>query len=83
MSYEQESIQKAAEDFIQGEFKKETALEHERAHTFPFELWKKTCGPGLVSIHFPEQYGGHGCGVLENALVVEASVAKIPGWASP
>ena len=79
MSYGQESIQKAAEDFIRGEFKKEIALEHERAHTFPFELWKKTCELGLVSIHCPEQYGGHGCGVLENAPVVEAFCCQDSG----
>jgi alkylation response protein AidB-like acyl-CoA dehydrogenase len=72
LSYEQESIQKAAEEFAAGEFKKEVALEHERAHTFPYEIWKKACELGFVGIHFPEQYGGQGYGVLENALVVEA-----------
>jgi len=72
LSYEQESIQKAAEEFAAGEFKKEVALEHERAHTFPYEIWKKACELGFVGIHFPERYGGQGYGVLENALVVEA-----------
>jgi alkylation response protein AidB-like acyl-CoA dehydrogenase len=72
LSYEQESIQKAAEEFAAGEFKKEVALEHERTHTFPYEIWKKACELGFVGIHFPEQYGGQGYGVLENALVVEA-----------
>jgi alkylation response protein AidB-like acyl-CoA dehydrogenase len=72
LSYEQESIQKAAEEFAAGELKKEVALEHERAHTFPYEIWKKACELGFVGIHFPEQYGGQGYGVLENALVVEA-----------
>jgi alkylation response protein AidB-like acyl-CoA dehydrogenase len=71
LSYEQESIQKAAEEFAAGELKKEVALEHERAHTFPYEIWKKACELGFVGIHFPEQYGGQGYGVLENALVVE------------
>jgi alkylation response protein AidB-like acyl-CoA dehydrogenase len=72
LSYEQESIQKAAEEFAAGEFKKEVALEHERTHTFPYEIWKKACELGFVGIHFPEQYGGQGYGVLENALVGEA-----------
>src|SRR4030042_670500 len=72
LSYEQEAIQKAAEEFARGEFDKEIALEHEKAHTFPYEIWKKACELGFVGIHYPEEYGGQGYGVLENALVVEA-----------
>lgn len=72
LSYEQESIRKAAEEFAQGEFKKEIALEHEKNHAFPFDIWKKACELGFVGIHFPEQYGGQEYGVLENALVAEA-----------
>src|SRR4030043_2032833 len=72
LSYEEESKKKAAEEFAAGEFKKEVALEHERAHTFPYEIWKKAWELGFVGIHFPERYGGQGYGVLENALVVEA-----------
>jgi alkylation response protein AidB-like acyl-CoA dehydrogenase len=72
LGYEQESIQKAAAEFAAGEFKKEIALEHERNHTFPYDIWKKACELGFVGIHYPEQYGGQEYGVLENALVVEA-----------
>jgi alkylation response protein AidB-like acyl-CoA dehydrogenase len=68
---EQEAIQKAARDFAKGEFDKEVALEHERAHRFPTEIWKKACGLGFIGIHFPEKYGGQEYGILENALVVE------------
>jgi alkylation response protein AidB-like acyl-CoA dehydrogenase len=72
LSYEQEAIQKAAGEFAKGEFDKEIALEHEKAHTFPYEIWKKACGLGFVGIHYPEEYGGQEYGVLENTLVVEA-----------
>jgi alkylation response protein AidB-like acyl-CoA dehydrogenase len=72
LSYEQEAIQKAAEEFAKGEFDKEIALEHEKAHTFPYEIWKKACELGFVGIHYPEEYGGQEYGVLENTLVVEA-----------
>ena len=72
LSYEQEAIQKAAEEFAAGEFEKEIALEHEKSHTFPYDIWKKACELGFVGIHYPEEYGGQEYGVLENALVVEA-----------
>jgi alkylation response protein AidB-like acyl-CoA dehydrogenase len=72
LSYEQEAIQKAAEEFAKGEFDKDVALEHERNHTFPYEIWKKACELGFVGIHYPEAYGGQGYGLFENVLVVEA-----------
>ncbi len=72
LSYEQEAIRKAAEEFAQGEFDKDTALKHETSHTFPYEIWKKACELGFVGIHYPEEYGGQEYGVLENTLVVEA-----------
>jgi alkylation response protein AidB-like acyl-CoA dehydrogenase len=72
LGYEQESIQKAAAEFAAGEFKKEIALEHERNHSFPYDIWKKACELGFVGIHYPEECGGQEYGVLENALVVEA-----------
>lgn len=69
---EQEAIQKAAAEFAKGEFDREIALDHERNHTFPYELWKKACELGFLGIHYPEKYGGQDYGVFENALVVEA-----------
>jgi alkylation response protein AidB-like acyl-CoA dehydrogenase len=68
---EQEAIQKAAREFAKGEFDKEIALEHERNHTFPSEIWKKACKLGFMGIHYPEKYGGQEYGVFENILVVE------------
>jgi alkylation response protein AidB-like acyl-CoA dehydrogenase len=67
---EQEAIQKAAQEFAKGEFDKEIALEHERNHTFPSEIWKKACELGFMGIHYPEKYGGQEYGVFENVLVV-------------
>jgi len=69
---EQEAIQKAAQEFAKGEFDKEIALEHERNHTFPSEIWKKACDLGFMGIHYPEKYGGQEYGVFENILVAEA-----------
>ncbi len=67
----QRDIQKAAKDFAEGEFDKELALELERGHTFPWEIWRKAAALGFAGIHVPEEWGGGGYGIFENALVVE------------
>ncbi len=71
LSEEQKGIQKAAFDFVKGEFNKEVALDLERNHQFPVEILKKACSLGFIGIHFPEACGGQGYGILENGLVVE------------
>lgn len=71
LSDEQEAIKKAARDFAKGEFKKELALECEKNHRFPEDVWKKAAGLGFIGVHFPERFGGQDYGVLENALLVE------------
>ncbi|MFB3885305.1 MAG: acyl-CoA dehydrogenase family protein [Thermodesulfobacteriota bacterium] len=73
---EQKDIQKAAREFIQGEFDKEKILEWEKTHAFPREIWKKACKLGFIGIHFPEEYGGQGYGVTENILIVEEFCRK-------
>ena len=72
LSSDQEGIQSAAREFAKGEFDKELALELERSHSFPKDILKKASELGFIGIHFPEQYGGQGYGILENVLVVEA-----------
>lgn len=72
LNSEQEAIQKAAQEFAKGEFDKDVALEHELAHSFPYDIWKKACSLGFIGIHFPEELGGQDYGIFENALVVEA-----------
>ena len=57
LTAEQKEIQKATDEFAKGEFDKEIALEHERAHKFPTEIWKKACGLGFIGIHYPENQG--------------------------
>jgi alkylation response protein AidB-like acyl-CoA dehydrogenase len=73
LNKEQEAIQNAAREFAKGEFDKEIALEHERNHTFPLEIWKKACELGFMGIHFPEKYGGQDYGVIENQELVPLS----------
>ncbi len=71
LSEEQRDIKKAAKELAEGEFDRELALELEREHKFPWDIWKKACELGFVGIHFPEEWGGGGYGILENVLVVE------------
>ncbi|AGK61257.1 Acyl-CoA dehydrogenase [Archaeoglobus sulfaticallidus PM70-1] len=71
LTQEQKDIQKAAREFAENEFTKERAEEADEKEEFPFELWKKACELGFIGIHFPEEYGGAGMGILENVLVVE------------
>ena len=58
LNKEQEAIQAAAKEFAAGEFNKELALELEKTHSFPVEIWKKAGALGFIGIHFPEEYGG-------------------------
>ena len=67
----QKEIQKAARDFAKGEFDKELALELDRTHAFPKEIWEKAADLGFIGIHFPEEYAGQGLGVLENIIIAD------------
>ena len=72
LNEEQRSIRTAAEEFAKGEFDKDLILECEKTHGFPRDILKKACQLGFVGIHYPEEYGGQGYGVLENTLIIEA-----------
>jgi alkylation response protein AidB-like acyl-CoA dehydrogenase len=72
LTTEQRDIQKAAREFAMGEFDPEAALEYDKDQQFPKGIWKKACELGFIGAQYPECYGGQGCGVLENALIVEA-----------
>ena len=71
LTQDQKDIKNAAREFAVNEFTKERAEEYDRNEEFPFDLWKKACELGFIGVHFPEEYGGAGMGVLENILIVE------------
>ncbi len=79
LSPEQKEIQRAADEFAKGEFDKEVALELDRNHQYPYDILKKACSLGFIGIHYPEECGGQGYGILENALIVEAFCRKDSG----
>ncbi len=71
LSKSQRQIVKAAKDFAKGEFDKEMACEMEKNRKFPVEVWKKAAELGFIGIHYPEDQGGGGLGLLENVLITE------------
>ncbi len=72
LSDEQKDIQKAAKEFAQGGFDPDLALELDQAGKFPTAIWKKAAHLGFIGMHYPEEFGGQGCGFFENLLVIEA-----------
>lgn len=80
LTKEQKDIQQAAREFADGEFDKDLAIQHEKEHSFPRSIWKKACELGFIGIHFPEEFGGQGLGVFENALVVEEFCRRDSGF---
>ncbi len=78
----QKEIQKAAREFARGEFDKELALELDRKHEFPTQIWKKACDLGFVGVHFPEEYSGQDLGVLENIIIADEFCARESGIGS-
>jgi alkylation response protein AidB-like acyl-CoA dehydrogenase len=72
----QKEIQLAAREFARGEFDKELALELDRTHEFPTQIWKKACDLGFVGVHFPEKYSGQDLGVMENIIIADEFCAR-------
>ncbi len=81
LTKEQKAIQKAAREFAEGEFDKDLALECELNHRFPRDLWQRACELGFLGLHFPEEYGGQGYGLMEHVLVWEEFCRKDTGLA--
>jgi len=67
----QKKIQNSVREFIRSEFDKDKIRDWDQTHTFPREMWKKAAHSGFIGIHFPQEYGGRGTGIMENILVVE------------
>ncbi|MGZ3537194.1 MAG: acyl-CoA dehydrogenase family protein [Thermodesulfobacteriota bacterium] len=82
LSDEQKDIQKAAKEFAQGEFDPDLALELDQSGKFPVSIWKKAAQLGFIGIHYPEEFGGQGCGLFENLLVTESFCAVDSGIGS-
>lgn len=57
-------------------FDDEYWLEKDRDHAFPFEFYQAVADGGWLGITTPEEYGGHGFGITEASLILEAVSAS-------
>ena len=71
LTEEQEAIRQAVREFCEKEFTEDVVKKYSEAEEFPWDLYRKACQLGFIGIHIPEEYGGQGYGVLENAIVTE------------
>lgn len=84
LTREQEELRMAAREFAEKEFPKyrDKLLEAEASESwYPRELVNKARSLGFIGVHFPEEYGGQGLGVLENSLIVEEFCRADPSLA--
>src|ERR1700759_2069593 len=70
LSDEQRLLRDTVREFARAEVRP-VAEELDRTKSFPYEIWKKLGGLGLMGIPFPEEYGGGGSDTLSYALAVE------------
>ena len=49
---------------------------------YPSEMWRAICDAGFGGIALPEEHGGAGLGMLDQALVIEA-LCESPARARP
>ncbi|WP_448388327.1 acyl-CoA dehydrogenase family protein [Microbacterium aurum] len=57
-------------------FDDEYWMEKDRAHEFPHEFYDAMAEGGWLGITTPEEYGGHGFGITEASLILEAVSAS-------
>jgi alkylation response protein AidB-like acyl-CoA dehydrogenase len=67
---EQKSIQNAAREFAEGEFR-EVARDLDAKEEFDDRIWKKAAELGFLGVFIDEKYGGAGYGYLEQVLIME------------
>lgn len=67
---EQREIQQLSRKFAREEIIPRAA-HHDETGEFPWEILAKAHQLGLSNMNIPQQYGGHGLGILESALIGE------------
>ena len=79
LTQEQLDIKRAAREFAEKEFTPELMEECDREEKYPFEVVKKARDLGFSTIKIPEEYGGMGLTLFEEALVTEEFYRVSPG----
>ncbi|AAB90797.1 acyl-CoA dehydrogenase family protein [Archaeoglobus fulgidus] len=76
---EQEDIRRAAREFAEKEFTPEVIEECDREEKYPMEIVRKARDLGFSTVKIPEEYGGMGLSLFEEALVTEEFYRVSPG----
>jgi alkylation response protein AidB-like acyl-CoA dehydrogenase len=71
LSKEHRQIQKAARDFVRGEFGNEVSGELLKTGAYPEKILSRAGRLGFPGIHFPEDLDGEGLGYRERILITE------------
>jgi len=78
LSEDQATIRRAVAE-LAAKFDDQYWMEKDAAHEFPTEFYKAFADGGWLGITTPEQYGGHGFGITEAALLLEEVSASGAG----
>ncbi|NOZ73096.1 MAG: acyl-CoA dehydrogenase [Chloroflexi bacterium] len=70
LSPEQKMLQDLAHDFAEKEIKPKAEY-YDESHEFPWPIVEKAVANGLLSVNIPEEYGGPGMHLLEEAILNE------------
>jgi butyryl-CoA dehydrogenase len=75
LTEEQKMLQTMAREFAEKEIEP-IAAQMDQEGKFPAELIGKMADIGFIGLHFPEKYGGGGCGKLDEIIVAE-EIARV------
>jgi acyl-CoA dehydrogenase len=68
---EQIDLQRMVREFCERECSRELLQQWDEEETFPHDLWAKLGELGIYGLPFPEEFGGAGGDVVDEAIVVE------------
>ena len=79
LSDEQRMFQQMLHELAEKAFPKPYCREVEARDEFPWDLWRKLGEHGLTGVGIPEEYGGQGGGIIEQAIVDEELSRTLAG----
>src|SRR3989442_2717674 len=68
LTEQQEELRRVAREFAQKEIAP-VAMHYDKSGEFPWEIYRKAHGIGLLNPTVPADYGGRGLGTLERCLI--------------
>jgi acyl-CoA dehydrogenase len=71
LSDEQQDLQRMVRDFCAREISREQLQSWDEEEHFPWDVWERMADLGIYGLPFPEEYGGAGGDILDEAIVVE------------